>query len=332
MAFSIFKKKKDIESMRIKLIKELTYTHGYSILRSSNTLIDDNEFMLNLAKQYDEYGYMSEELGRELDSLFQDKDYVIGIHRTGYNYMDDNMINSIFNKGLINNGHMMQGANVGSQDMEKTVSLFNDFVILNGQLKAAHGYKGSQGCVIVKIPKSYLGKSNGDIKPIYYIDGSITKLLPEFIYGYIPVDKEGKLGEIQHNPNYSDTHNLNNVNLLYEESAIYKAKREGIELINQDISFEEKYKIIEQAYKETLLKYGEYQAEQALLNLINNNEVKYFTGQENRNLLSKYIIYGDILKILCIFNLDLINSDINTIINSFLENCTVDLDKNSKLK
>jgi len=329
MAFSLFKKKKDIESMRIKLMKELTYTHGYSILRSSNTLKEDNEFILNLAKQYDEYGYMSEELGKELDSLFENQDYIIGIHRTGYNYMDEEMINKIFNKGLINNGHIMQGGMAGSQDIEKTVSLFDDFTVLNGQLKAAHGYKGSQGCIIVKIPKSYLGKCDGEIKPIYYLNDSVTKLLPEFIYGYVPVDKEGKLGEIQHNPKYKDVHYLDNPNLLYEQSAMYKAKREGIELKKMDISFDDKYEIIEKAYQDTFLKYGNYQAEQALLHLINENDVQYFSGQENRMLLSKYVIYGDILSILSITNSNLSNE--NDIIQNFINNC-VDLKQENKIR
>ena len=327
MAFNLFKKKKDIESMRIKLMKELTYTHGYSILKSSNTL-KDNEFILNLAKQTDEYGYMSEELGKELDSLFENDDYIVGIHRTGYNDMTDEMINKIFNKGLINNGHIMQGGMAGTQDIEKTVSLFNDFTVLNNQLKGAHGYKWSQGCIIVKIPKSYLGKIDGKIEPIYYLDSGVTKLLPEFIYGYVPVDKEGRLGEIQRNPKYKDIHNLNNPNLLYEDSAVYKAKREGIELGKTDIPFDDKYQIIEKAYQDTLLKYGEYQAEQALLYLINENEVKYFTGQDNKVLLSKYVIYGDILKILAVNNPQLTN--INDIIQSFMNNCVPGKEENNK--
>lgn len=319
MKFSLFKKKKNMESMRIKLMKELTYDHGYSILRSSNTLNEENEFILDLAKQYDEYGYMSEELGIELDSLFEDKNYCIGIHRTGYNNMDEAMIKKIFDRGLINNGHIMQGGITGSKDIEMTVSLFNDFTVFTGQLKASHGYKNSQGCIVVKIPKSYLGKADGEIKPIYYLDEGVTKLLPEFIYGYVPVDKEGRLGDIQHNTKYKDVHNLDNYNLLYEERATYKAKNEGIQLECKSISIEDKYKIIEKAYKDTLLKYGKYQAEQALLYLINENEVKYFTGQNNRELLSKYVIYGHILSVLAITSDNLSNE--NDIIKSFMNNC-----------
>ena len=328
MKFNLFKNKKDLESMRTKLIKELTYGHGYSILKSSKTISEDNDFILDLAKQYDEYGYMSEELGRELDSLFENKDYVIGIHRTGYNYMSEEMINSIFNKGLINNGHIMQGGMAGNFDIEKTVSIFNDFTVLNGQLKAAHGYKGSQGCIIVKIPKSYLGKSDGPIEPIYYTDDGVTKLLPEFVYGYVPVDKEGRLGELNRNTKYKDIHNLNNPNLLYEESAVYKANKEGINLQKQDLAPILKYRVIEDAYKDTLKKYGNYQAEQALLHLINENEVKYFTGRENRERLSNYIMYGDILSILSINNPNMNNNDV---IQTFINDCN-ELERESKIR
>ena len=329
MKINFFKQKNKKESKRMKLIKDLTYTHGYSILRSSQTLKED-DFLLDLSKEYDEYGYMSEELGKELDNLFVDEDYIVGIHRTGYTNMDEKTINSIFNKGLINNGHIMQGGMAGNYDIEKTVSLFYDFTIFNGQLKAAHGYKGSEGCIIVKIPKSYLGKSDGDIKPIYYIDEGVTKLLPEFIYGYVPVNDEGILGDIKRNPKYKDIHNLDNEHLLYEESAVYKAKREGINLSQQKVSMSDKYDIIEKAYQDTLLKYGKYQAEQALLKLLNENDVQYFTGKDNRALLSKYVIYGDVLSILAMSNPNF--SDINDIINNFMSNSINVLEKNNKLK
>ncbi|MBQ2946541.1 MAG: hypothetical protein IJE04_01645 [Bacilli bacterium] len=328
MKFNLFKNKKEIESLRTKLIKQLTYDHGYSLLRSSKTIQEENDFILQLAKQYDEYGYMSEELGMELDGLFEDKDYVIGIHRTGYNDMDQQMIDNIFNKGLINNGHIMQGGMAGNFDIEKTVSIFPDFTVLNGQLKAAHGYKGSQGCIIVKIPKSYLGKSDGPIEPIYYKHDNVTKLLPEFVYGYVPVDKEGRLGDLNRNPNYKDIHNLDNPNLMYEASAVYKAKREGKNLEKQNLAPVLKYQIIEDAYKDTLNKYGNYQAEQALLHLINENEVKYFTKKENRDRLSKYVIYGDVLQILSINNP---NMSINEVIQTFMENCN-EQEKNSKVR
>lgn len=314
MKINFFKLKK--ETLRSKLIKDLTYDHGYSMLRSSVSL-REHEVLLDISKAYDEYGYMSQQLGEELDSLFLDDDYIIGIHRTGYTSMNEKNLNNIFVEGLINNGHIMSGAMSGTQDIEKTVTLFDDFPILNCQLKAANGYKNSQGCIIVKIPKSYLGRKDGEIKPIYYKKDSTIRLLPEFVYGYIPVSGEGILGEIIHNPNYKDDHNLDNCNLLYEESAMIKARKEGIDLEKEELNLNAKYMVLTKAYEETFIKYGKRQAEHALLSLINKNDVQYFTGGSNRYNLKKYICYDNILKIMC-FGLDnLENQDINLIINNF---------------
>ena len=106
MNIQIFKRGKDLDKLRQKLIKKVEYGHGYSILKSSSTIPQD-EYFFNIAKNYDNYGYMKEELGEELENLFNDEDYVIGLHRTGETPIDDEILKSIFNKGLINNGHSM---------------------------------------------------------------------------------------------------------------------------------------------------------------------------------------------------------------------------------
>lgn len=145
------------------------------------------------------------------------------------------------------------------------------------------------------------------------------------------VDKEGKLGEIKHNSKYSDVHNLNNVNLLYEDSVVYKAKREGVDLENNDISVDDKYQIIKKAYQDTLIKYGKNQARYALIDLINNNGVQYFSGKENRAFLKKYIIYGDVLKVLSISDLTVDSKNQKNIIENFLKNCDVILEEKYKV-
>lgn len=327
MKITFFKKSKNLSKLRSKLVKEIGYEHGYSILRSSESL-KEHEYMFNLSKGYDNYGYMSQELGEELDGLFLDDSYIVGIHRTGYTYMDEATINKIFNEGLINNGHIMSGGMAGTQDIEKTVSLFYDFPILNGQLKSAHGYKGSEGCLVVKIPKSYLGKEDGEIKPIYYKKDSTIRLLPEFIYGYIPTNENGVLGDMIHNPNYREIHELENVNLLYEDSAVIRARKNGVELKKQEISLDVKYEILSKAYKETYQKYGKKQAEHALLELINKNDTQYFTGGNNRTNLRKYICYDDIVRIMC-FGINVDSKDINSIITSFCDQVNV-VDINNK--
>jgi len=321
MKINFFKKSKEIKSKKTRadLIRELVYDedHGYSLLRSSITLNEDSEFEMEVAKNTDSYGYMSQDLGEELDSLFLDKNYIVGIHRTGYAPMDSNILYDIFNKGLINNGHVMQGVNGGWYDLENTVTLFNEFTYLNHQLKAAHGYKGSEGCIIVRIPKSYLGRADGEAKPIFYKRAdNDTRLLPEFVYGYIPVEGS-KVKRIIKNPNYKNEHTYDNEGLYYDDSAYYKAKREGIDLYNQNAtSLNQIYSVLIEAYNQTLLKYGDKQAEAALINLINNNNVTYFTGKENREFLSKNISPQNVLKIISMASPSQ-NLSINEIIINF---------------
>lgn len=316
---------------RAKLVKKIQGFHGYSILKSSQSL-EENDFINKLSLQSDNYGYMSQELGEELDKLLMDNGYKLGIHRTGYTYVNESFIEDIFNNGLINNGDSMQGAISNSINIEKTVSFYDKIAVLSDQLKKSHAYKGSQGCFIIRIPKEYLGQKDGKIKPIYYRYGETIRLLPEFIYGYVPVDREGKLGNIVRNPNYKDTHELDNDNLLYDVSAYYKAKNLGIDLDKQKLSMNDRYQIITNAYKDTLVKYGNYQAEQALLYLINNNETQYFTGKENRENLKKHIIYGDILKVLSFSLEDPKNATINDIISNFINCVKEELENKSVIK
>lgn len=304
---------------RTRLIREIHGGHGYSILISSKSLKED-DFINRISLQSDNYGYVSQELGEELDTLIMDDNYALGIHRTGYTHVDEEVIEDVFNIGLINNGDAMQGVVYDYIDIEKTVSLYSEITIMLDNLKKSHGYKGSQGCFIVRIPKPYLGKKPGEIKPIYYKYNGTIRLLPEFIYGYVPVDKDGKLGDIVRNPSYKDIHELDNENLLYDASACYMARNLGINLEKQKKSINDKYQIIANAYKDTLVKYGNYQAEQALLYLINNNETQYFTGKENRENLKKYIIYDDILKILSFSLQNSKDATVNDIISNFM-NC-----------
>ena len=171
-----------------------------------------------LAKGYDSIGYISAELGKEIENLWDD-DYIVGIHRTGDTPVTENFLKDVFNNGLINNGHAMQGVKDEYINIERTVSLFKNMIVFVGQLKAAKGYKGSDGSIIVKIPKSYLGMSEGEIKPIFFENNGQIRLLPEFIYGYVSVDDKYNCGDIIKNPNYNNTHDYDNEGLLYDCNA-----------------------------------------------------------------------------------------------------------------
>ena len=314
MKINFFKKTEQIkeESLRIKLLKELEYGHGYSVLRSSESL-KEHDFLVNIASDADNVGYMSQELGDELDKLFLEDDYSIGIHRTGYTMMNDEILNDMFSNGLINNGHLGSGANIGQFDIDKTVTFFNDFSLMYGQLKAASAYKNSQGCIIVKIPKSYLGLKEGEIKPIFNKENTINRLLPEFIYGYVPVN-ENNVGEIIHNPNYKDIHNYDNYNqnLYYDSSVVNKQKREK----NIDLYLLKKCNVLQTAFIDTFTKYNRQQAEEAIRQYINNRSVDYFTKVENRNAIRELFTPEDMIKAI-MFTTKSDSLDINTLISQY---------------
>lgn len=292
--------------------------HGFSLFKDARNVSISHPQIKELAKDYDTIGYMSEEVGCELDSLYDNPDYIIGIHRTGFTRINDKILNDIFNRGLYNNGDLMSsGANNGNYNIEKTVSFFNDLLLLIPSLKTCEGYKMSEGCIIVKIPKSYVGMKNGEVQPIFYKEnGYQVRLIPEFIYGYIPV-KDKKINKIIHNPNYKDKHVLINDNFYYDDSVKYKYKRENKELFElKSVNISLKYNMLYKAYNDTLIKYGYNQAVTALLELINKNNVSYFTGRDNKINLSRYVAYNDINKIL-MFGLNTDTKDVSDLVNLF---------------
>lgn len=187
------------------------------------------KFKYNLAKKYDELGYMSIEVGREIERLFSDSSYMIGIHRTGYSDVGEEYIKDVFNRGLLNNMDMLQGGKIDDAylDIYKTVSFMDGFITMNAELKLSHNYKSSSGCFIIKIPASYIGMADGETKPIYFQDKEGTKLLSEYVYGYIPCNEKGELGNIIHNPNYTDEHIYIDSEdcLLYETRAKSRLRR-----------------------------------------------------------------------------------------------------------
>lgn len=178
------------------------------LLVNSKYIDKKQKFKYNLAKKYDELGYMPIEVGKEIEELFSNPTYMIGIHRTGYSNVNEEYIKDVFNRGLINNMDSLQGGKTDDTylDIYKTVSFMDGFITMNAELKLSHNYKGSIGCFIIKIPGSYIGMADGELKPIYFKDKEGIKLLSEYIYGYIPCNEKGELGTIIHNPNYTDEH------------------------------------------------------------------------------------------------------------------------------
>lgn len=292
--------------LRLKLIKKQGYdsSHGYSLIKDSKTLdlfekLKSGSYFIKQADGYDEYGYLSNELGNELEQLFMDDDYVIGIHRTGEASVTDELLDDIFSNGLINAGKTLQTGSFdnSSFDINNTVSIFNKFQHIISQIKASHQYKASDGCIIIKIPKSSIGLDSKNPIPLYHIQNGKYYINPEYIYGYVPVDFKGNVGDIVYNPNYNKQHEYDYP--AYDCSVIENAKE-----------------ILFRNYELTYNKYDKKQADTALINFIIRNDTSYFTGENNRKLLNSRVdIYNFIKKIMYPNGIN--NNDLQRIIDNY---------------
>ncbi len=146
----------------------------YGNQKSYLELVNDN-----LAEQ-NKKGYMDANVENELLKIFSDNNYVIGVHKTGYTPINNDVINDIFLNGLYSNGHILSGGIAGRYDIERTVNFYDNFVELSVNIKQCKGYKNSNGCIILKIPKN-MKKSN----QLFYVDSdNQVRILPEYIWLY----------------------------------------------------------------------------------------------------------------------------------------------------
>lgn len=268
---------------KIKLIQKLNKNKhkGYSLLKEYKELHNDKE--IELAYKYDLVGYISKKIGKEIETLYQNKDYLIGIK---YIKANTKILNNIFKKGLRTRNKI---------NIQSIIKEISNPLEMNISLKKTSSYKNKTGCLILKIPKSYLGRKEGEILPIYTKNKNSYYILTEYIYGYIPVDKY-IIKEIIQNPNYKEKHTPTEDKLYYEINALIKEKENLIEL--KETIEEYQYQILYKSYKDTYKKYGHEQAKYALLNFINNNTINNFTGINNRVNLKTYINNQNITKIL----------------------------------
>lgn len=188
--------------------------------KASYKLVKDfkynSKWYQGIAKEYDDISVITNEVANELKDICDFENYVIGVHRTGYSNVTPEFLDDVFHNGLINNGHSMHGVQNDYINLERTVSIVSDFTLLVGVLKTGHNYKSSQGMFLVKIPKEDMNENNDSRKPIYFNSDIAPRLLPEYIYGYIPSDRDGNITKIIHNDNYKDAHDYQNEGLLYE--------------------------------------------------------------------------------------------------------------------
>ena len=145
-------------------------------------------------KIYSEMQYqVPKETGEYIEKLFDNDNYLLGIHRSASNYQD------VFKNGI----------KMRSNDFTDNIQISGYLPFLLEQIKYCEDYKCSTGCFIIQILK------NND-KPIYFANEDGYYLLPEYIAGYVHVFQQ-KCDSIIKNPNYKEIHDYQFDGLEYDE-------------------------------------------------------------------------------------------------------------------
>ena len=278
--------------------------HGYSLLKDSSNSWQDNEFIYETALEVDNIGYMPYEVGMELDKIINDpnSEYIIGIHCT--RNPNEGMIDKIFKEGLINNGHLASGASDGFTSISSTVAMFrslpNSFIEAIKYIK--YGRYGFGDRIIFKIPKSYLGESKGEVKPIFYENDGIMRILPEFILGSLTVDENQVVSNFKYNPNYKDTHeNLptgftikiepvilanNQIGAYHPRLDEYYNDLNGNLFYDSSIDTVNKFGKILEAYQKLVYNQGNDFALMALVKLINDGDASLLSNNKDLGIIN----------------------------------------------
>ena len=113
--------------------------------------------------------------------MLNEENVLYGIHRTGSMSLD--YVSDIVEHGIEMTGHGWYVSQSALQ-LSQNVAYYPDNMEIKDQLLHAHGYKGSQGSVLVRIPYEDLAKKDIFIK----IEGeAFARLNPKFIVGYVPL-------------------------------------------------------------------------------------------------------------------------------------------------
>lgn len=145
-------------------------------------------------------------IGETLEQIYSynQEEYVTAIHRTSLS--KEQIINNIFEQGISYEYDL-------KPDHCDHVQIIENFPFFLREIKYCNNYKFSQGVVILKIPKKYIGKEKTDeLLPLYYKanDGK-TYLRPEFVSAYVPVKNE-KICDVIFN---TKNHNIYNNDTIY---------------------------------------------------------------------------------------------------------------------
>lgn len=139
-------------------------------------------------------GYLSEEIGLTLKSLIDDNEHDTYIKNVHSNYVDSIMEEGIRCLGTSFSLSTTNPDTIDKVSLDNTITKVDDLTVIVEHVKGNNGINvaGNEvnGTMILKIPK---GISKEDI--LYYNSDSKTfNIHPNYIVGFLPVDKNHKVG------------------------------------------------------------------------------------------------------------------------------------------
>lgn len=187
-----------INEYKIKSLKEgnfylLASHYMEDIINNPNMDLKNKRYFLNLFKDWDDIGSIPLELGQDIEKMINDPSISLGIHRTkivGYpNVIESSTLNSIFNDGLINTGHLSSGAIIeGENNPSNVISGLTSILLADIFLKTC--YKESNGGILVAFPNNLVSKDMSLVddhssKVIYQQQNDNLYIKPEYLLGFV---------------------------------------------------------------------------------------------------------------------------------------------------
>ena len=128
-------------------------------------------------------GTMCKEAEKILLPLVEEENVLIGIHRVGEKVNDDE-IDKMLSDGVIMTGHGYNVQNINGPALELNFGCYYDNKTILKEVMFAHGYKGSKGSIIIRIPDE-------DLKGNIYVKNELGNycINPKYIVGYFEVDE-----------------------------------------------------------------------------------------------------------------------------------------------
>ena len=162
---------------------------------------------------------MPSEFSSELDKMLSEENVVYGIHRIGS--ASDKDVLDILENGLVMTGRTSFG--VREYGLEYNVGVYLDNLNIKTELLNAHGFKNSNGSILIRIPDENLSKNDFLVE-----QNDALRLKPKFIVGYVPlvfkadgtvtIDKILSLGDLRFLSTDSDNGFINPDPDLYPNS------------------------------------------------------------------------------------------------------------------